>query len=108
MVARRAALEDDLSALSEIHGLDVDQLGEDASARHIRAVVANIASLVTGKLQLLREMRELDDRLGLTPKGMAALRWVVVDDTPAETPKQKDLPAGVASMDRRSRLTDAS
>lgn len=108
MIARRASLEDDLSSITEIHGLDLDHLGEDATARHIRAVVANVATLVTGKLQILREMRELDDRLGLTPKGMAALRWVVVNDTPAETPKQEDLPDGVASMDRRSRLTDAS
>lgn len=108
LIARRASLEDDLSALSDIQGLDVGQLDDDEEMRRIRAIVANLASLVTGKLQILREMRELDDRLGLTPKGMAALRWVVVDDTPAETPKQEDLPAGVASMDRRSRLTDAS
>lgn len=108
MIARRASLEDDLSALSQVHGLDVGEMGEDAIMREVRAIVANLASLVTGKLQILREMRELDDRLGLTPKGMAALRWVVVNDTPTEIPKQEDLPAGVASMDRRSRLTDAS
>lgn len=108
MVARRASLEDDLTALAKVNGIDVSEMGEDANLREMRAVIANLASLATGKLQILREMRELDDRLGLTPKGMAALRWVVVQDTPAETPKQEDLPAGVASMDRRSRLTDAS
>jgi hypothetical protein len=28
---------------------------------------------------VLREIRELDDRLGLTPKAMAALRWRILD-----------------------------
>lgn len=31
-----------------------------------------------------REMRELEDRFGLTPKGMAALRWEIVPDPVAE------------------------
>jgi len=29
---------------------------------------------------VIREMREMDDRLGLTPKGLAALRWKIVPD----------------------------
>lgn len=29
---------------------------------------------------LRREMREMDDRLGLSPKGLAALRWKIIDD----------------------------
>jgi len=33
---------------------------------------------------VVREMREMDDRLGLTPKGLAALRWKIVPD---EVPK---------------------
>lgn len=42
----------------------------------------------------LREMRELDDRLGLTPKGMAALRWRIVDDgTPDAKPAAAKRPA---------------
>lgn len=32
-------------------------------------------------MTLLREMRELDDRLGLTPKAMAALRWTIGEPT---------------------------
>lgn len=51
MVARRAKLEGDLHAMEPGEGLAV-----------------------------MREMRELDDRLGLTPKGMAALRWKIVAD----------------------------
>lgn len=33
---------------------------------------------------VVREMREMDDRLGLSPKGLAALRWVIVEE---EAPK---------------------
>lgn len=39
------------------------------------------------ELAVLREMRERDDRLGLTPKGRLALRWSIVDDTPASDEK---------------------
>ena len=47
-------------------------------------LVQRIAALATGRLQIMREMREIDDRLGLTPKGLAALRWKIVDDTPKD------------------------
>lgn len=33
----------------------------------------------TERSAVAREMRELDDRLGLTPKGLAALRWKIID-----------------------------
>lgn len=41
---------------------------------------------------LIREMRELDDRLGLTPKGLAQLRWKIVDEQAeaAEQAKARD------------------
>jgi hypothetical protein len=103
VVARRAALEDDLAALEDVHGLDFSALAE---SERMSAVVQRVAALATGRLQLMREMRELDDRLGLTPKGLAALRWKVVDDKPAE---EAPTPAGVSSLDdRRARLTSAS
>ena len=58
-------------------------------------------------------MRELDDRLGLTPKGMAALRWNIVPDSPAADGGQEDdttAREGVTDMRaaRRRRMTDAS
>ena len=40
-----------------------------------------------------REMRECDDRLGLTPKGMAALRWSIIPES---------IPAGMDSSDASS------
>lgn len=81
VVARRASLEDDVAALSRVEGLDFDRLLE-VEEKEIRSVVSIIASLATGRVALMREMRELDDRLGLTPKSMAALRWTIVADTP--------------------------
>jgi len=52
VVARRAVLEDDFAAAPDVRE----------------------------RLQVAREIRELDDRLGLTPKGMAALRWKIVGE----------------------------
>src|SRR5437868_7094406 len=72
VVARRAALEDSLAASEDVQGLDLDGL-DAARAQEVRMVVGQLASLVTGRMTLVREMRELDDRLGLTPKGMAQL-----------------------------------
>lgn len=104
LVARRAALEDDMAALGQIHELDFSGIENE---HHARLVVQAVARLATGRLSLMKEMRELDDRLGLSPKGMAALRWVIVDDKPAE--EQPKPPSGVPSLDeRRTRLTSAS
>lgn len=75
LIARRAQLEDDLAALGAIVNLDgLDLEGE------VEKAVQRIAALATGRLQLMREMRELDDRLGLSPKGLAALRWKIIAD----------------------------
>ena len=52
----------------------------------VKTAVARIAAMVTGRLAITKEMRELDDRFGLTPKAMAALRWkIVADEAPAAT-----------------------
>ncbi len=84
VLARRAALEDDLAALEAVRGLDVADLDDEW-----RATIGRIASLATGRLALMKEMRELDDRLGLSPKGLAALRWKIVD-VAAEDKAPKD------------------
>lgn len=109
VVARRAALEDSLAAISEVHSLDALDILSAADAKEIRHLIGHLASLATGRLAICREMRELDDRLGLTPKGMAALRWTIVDDRGASSASATPQP-GVADMRaaRRKRLTDAS
>lgn len=111
-IARRARLEDDVEALEYV-GLDIDQLpaSDDEELRiyleQIERLLRTLKRVAGGKLAAEREMRELDDRLGLTPKGMAALRWTIVDDEPAE--ESADAAPEVTRLeDRRRRLVDAS
>lgn len=87
LVSRRAMLEDDLYALEQANTdvvdmselLDLLEQGES-----IRWMFQRLVAMTSGRLAVMKEMRELDDRLGLTPKGLAALRWVIVDDTSGE------------------------
>lgn len=81
VTARRASLEDDLDALERVAGIDLNEVIESATLSEAKAVIGRIAALATGRLALMKEARELDDRLGLTPKSMAALRWTIVGDT---------------------------
>ena len=99
-VGHRAQLEDDLTAKQrlDLSGVQLDQDVKDA--------IRDLAGLASGRLQILRECRELDGRLGLTPRGLADLRWKIVDDAPAPPAGRAD--DGVPSLDdRRRRLTGA-
>lgn len=105
-IARRASLEDDLAAVASVESLDLLDVADAEKTAEVRTVVSRLAALATGRLAICKECRELDDRLGLTPKGMAALRWTVVaDPQPASA-----VPAGVVDMtaERRRRVADAS
>lgn len=82
VVARRARLEDDLAALDRLdaHHLDLASfLDIDADERTevVEGLIACLKRLAGGELSLIREAREIDDRLGLTPKGFASLRWTI-------------------------------
>lgn len=57
-----------------------------------RAVLQDEVGNVDGAplLACMREMRELDDRLGLTPKGLVALRWTITDDVPPAVGEPED------------------
>lgn len=89
VVARRASLEDDLAALEQVEGLDFDDLGPRAD--QVRATVSRVAALATGRLQIVKEMRELDDRLGLTPKAMAQLRWSIATEAQPAVPSGENV-----------------
>lgn len=80
VAARRASLEDDLAILERVSGLDLDEVLAAENLRDLKFVVGRIAGLATGRIAIMKEIRELDDRLGLTPKSLTALRWSIVDD----------------------------
>lgn len=107
-VARRASIEDDLAALRDVEGIDVSYAlaelagGDEAKAvRELEWVARCLAALASNKITLFRETRELDDRLGLTPKAMAALRWKIAAPEVAST-------APTAPSTRRLRAVDSS
>lgn len=114
-IARRATLEDDLAAIEVVDGLDLVQLLElvdeesQKVARLIEFTMRRLHALAAGKITLVREMRELDDRLGLTPKAFAQLRWTIEAKDEGETaaPKTGAPEDEVAGARRRRLVADA-
>jgi hypothetical protein len=81
VIARRALLEDDLNAAQAADFGDfLKDVAYAEDLREIKGIVTRLAALVTNRLQIVREQREIEDRLGLTPKGLASLRWKIVAD----------------------------
>lgn len=100
VLAHRASLEDDLDALEQVKGLDVlAALSADAEG-DLAKLLRRLSSLATGRVSILKECRELDGRLGLTPRGFADLRWKIV----AEEPEPETAEAVADLDDRRRRL----
>lgn len=95
VIARRAQLEDELATLDTVEGIDLTELAAAASdqlADLVNEVLRLLQRRASGTTTVMREMRELDDRLGLSPKGMAALRWKIVADDAAKTKPAADSP----------------
>lgn len=93
-VARRAALEDELAALDFNDSLDLADLlaGADGEAvRNVEFALATLKRSATGATSLMKEMRELDNRLGLNPKAMADLRWSIAEKPVREAPCGDDV-----------------
>lgn len=87
-IARRAQLEDDLAALDLVDHFDLAELlgmEENDMLRSLERVIGRLKGSSGGRVALMREMRELDKRLGLDPKAMAELRWKIEDPGDAET-----------------------
>lgn len=104
-VARRASLEDDLATIGEVESLDaLDALSaSEALPDELRTLIRKLAALSTGRLQILKAMTDLDDRLGLSPKAAAALRWKFVEPESAEGGEKPKLTV-VEGPDPRSLL----
>lgn len=103
-VIRRAQLEDMMAALEvapEVSSNLVDLVGNvdddyEEHARRLRWLLSGLVRAAGGATTLMREARELDNRLGLNPKALAELRWKIVptkaaepDTAPAGTPAQR-------------------
>lgn len=80
VVGRRAALEDDLQVLEDIGEL-ADAIGveDNELLQQLEWAFGRLKGLVSGRGAVMKEMRELDNRLGLNPKAMVDLRWSIVD-----------------------------
>lgn len=88
-VARRAQLEDSLAALEFVDEFDLGALlgmDDNETIRQIQFVVGRLKAAAGGSTSLMREMRELDNRLGLNPKALSDLRWRIVDDAKPAAP----------------------
>lgn len=86
-VARRAQLEDLLVALDFADTLDLSDLlmGCDPEAiRRVEWALATLKRAATGCMGVMKEMRELDKRLGLDPKALVELRWTITDSDDTE------------------------
>lgn len=87
--ARRAQLEDELVALDFTDHLDLGDLlngADDEAVRRVEWALSALKRSASGSVNVMKEMRELDKRLGLDPKALAELRWVIADEEPEEAP----------------------
>ncbi len=103
VLVRRAALEDDLATIGAVESLDLSEALDALEAidgRAFRQLLGRLAGLATGRVAIMKEARELDNRLGLTPKGRSDLRWTIAE---APEPTQESSPAGNG---RRLRAVD--
>ena len=107
VVLRRARLEDVVAVLESMDlgepPSDPDEL--DGYLETLKWVVQVLKGAATGALAAMREMRELDDRLGLTPKAMAQLRWTIVAEE--EEPEKVAVQVVDRLAERRRRLASA-
>jgi hypothetical protein len=113
VAARRAQLEDDLVVLDDAEGFNVEDIlgsfdadlkGEIELGKHVEFLIRKLRSLAGGRLQVMKEMRELDNKLGLNPEALAKLRWTIVDeDGEQEVPAPRAAASGKRSS-RRGRL----
>ena len=110
VVARRASLEDDLAVLDKFDPFELaDLLGVEESerTRELGFIIGRLKALAGDRVKVMKEMRELDSRLGLTPEALAKLRWTIQADAAEDAPKPARHPGGPPKSNvRRLRALD--
>lgn len=98
--ARRATLEDELATLGELEDrVQLEDLlagAEPEAVQRVEWALGLLKRSAAGSVSLMKEMRELDKRLGLDPKALAELRWTIVEED--GTPQEKPKPAPVRKL----------
>lgn len=106
LIARRASLEDDLVTLDG--GVDLGELlsavEDDEVAERISEAMATLKRLAGGRISVMKEIRELENKLGLNPEALAKLRWKIVAE-PGSAEQQKPATSSRKSSSRRARLS---
>lgn len=107
-LANRAQLEDDLAALEHVDIGEVPTDMEEVVAwlKSVKGYIQVLQRMAVGHISILREMRERDDRLGLSPKAAAQLRMTFVPDKPAAVEGKGD-EVSERRKEREARLTVA-
>lgn len=92
LIGRRAQLEDSLAALDQFDPyalgsfFDGLELGDPDKLRDaltdLGYIIGRLQALAGGRLAIVQKMAELDDRLGLNPRALAALKWAVTNGKP--------------------------
>lgn len=105
IVARRASLEDDLGTLDNVN-LDelLSGIADDEVAEIVSEVISTLKRLAGGRLGVMKEIRELENKLGLNPEALAKLRWKIVAE-PGENEQTKPAASSKKSSSRRARLS---
>jgi hypothetical protein len=77
-VARRATLEDVVSALESVEAFDLESFMADDpvdAVKNLQWLLETLKAAAGGVLSVSREMRELETQLGFGAKSMHALGW---------------------------------
>lgn len=85
-VGRRAQLEDDMAALEFDVDIAPDDLfadGDFEARRCVEWALSTLRRVAGNRTTLAKEVRELDNRLGLNPKALAELRWAIDESEPS-------------------------
>lgn len=106
-IAHRASLEDDLDALDNFEPLELATLlgmEENEALRELGYLVGRLQALAGKRVAVLKEMRELDKVLGLTPAALIANRWEIVDPKAKGGDQKDSSKPAKESEDRKARL----